>query len=74
MTAQTPPQHEEIEVGDHSWLFDHIGRLLGILGGLLAVAVLAFLASLGFRPALYIIVFFLSGVVLIVFGGKIHRL
>lgn len=74
MTTEIPTPHEEIELSPRSWLFDHIGRLLGILGGFIVVGLLAFLASLGFRPALFIIVFFLTGVVLIVFGGKIHRL
>lgn len=56
-----------------SWISSHVGRLLGALGGLFVIAILALFASLGFRPALYILVFFLSGLVMIILGGMIHR-
>lgn len=64
---------DEGAFSSRAWLADHIGRLLGAIGGLLVLAVLIFFAALGFRPALFILVFFFSGLFLIIFGGKIHR-
>ena len=74
MTLEPPSRHDELDLTDRSWLADHVGRLLGALGMLAVLGLLCLLASLGFRPALFIIVFFLAGVVLIALGGKIHRM
>ncbi len=46
------------------------GKILVLLAALAVVA----LAVAGFRPALYLIVLLVAGVVLIVGGGKIHRM
>jgi len=73
MNTETPSIGDVTASTERSWLYDHIGRLLGVVLGLLTVAVLAFFASLGFRPALFVLVFFFAGLVLIIFGGKIHR-
>ena len=73
MTTKTPIPTEAREISSREWLGDHIGRILGILLGTVTVVVLALFASLGFRPALYILVFIIAGFVLIIGGGMIHR-
>jgi hypothetical protein len=55
-----------------SWLYDHIGRLAGIVLLLLAIAFLAFLAVLGFAPALGLLVVFVAGVLMIALGGSLR--
>ncbi|HUY05890.1 MAG TPA: hypothetical protein VMU99_01335 [Acidimicrobiales bacterium] len=73
MTLKTPTTTEPGESSSRQWVSDHIGRMLGVLLGLIGVVVLALFASLGFHPALYILVFIGAGFVLIVGGGMIHR-
>ena len=73
MTTGAPLQTKPREISSRQWLFDHIGRVLGIFLGLITVVVLALFAALGFHPALYILVFIVAGFVLIVGGGMIHR-
>lgn len=55
-----------------TWLWDHIGRLAGIALGVLAFAALVFLAAIGFKPALFLIVLLVAGVVIIAVGGRIR--
>ena len=57
----------------HGWLYNHIGRLSGLVLVSLAMLGLAFLAAIGFTAALGILVFLFGGVVLIILGGKVHR-
>lgn len=57
-----------------SWLTMHIGRVVGVAGGLVTLGALAFLAAVGFRPALYVLCFAGAGVLLIYLGGRIHKL
>lgn len=73
MTTEAPEKTEPQESSSRQWLVNHIGRLLGILLGLVVLVVLAFFAALGFHPALYILIFIIAGFVLIVGGGMIHR-
>ena len=68
-----PLKSDPLKIDSRQWVADHIGRVLGMLLGVLAVLALAFFAALGFQPALYILVFIVAGVVLIVGGGMIHR-
>ncbi len=64
---------EETATEGSSWIRSHIARSIGVLGGLLAVAILLFLSSLGFRPALFLLLFPIAGIILIFGGGKIHQ-
>jgi hypothetical protein len=77
MTNDLPTPSDSIEEQDDldegSWLYAHIGRMLGIVGGFATVGLLAFFASLGFHPALYLLLFGVAGVLLIFGGGKIHQ-
>jgi hypothetical protein len=66
-------EHQQVATSRWGWIYAHIGRLLGISGGFLTLAILIFFATLGFRPALFIIVFAIAGVLLIFGGGKIHQ-
>jgi hypothetical protein len=77
----TPEPRPEVEIDveldvevEHGWLYDHIGRLSGIVLGLIAVAFLAFLASVGYEPALGLLVVVIVGIVLIILGGKMRGL
>ncbi|MDA8035625.1 MAG: hypothetical protein M0T71_15930 [Actinomycetota bacterium] len=54
------------------WLWDHIGRISGLLLGLLAFAFLVLLASVGWTPAYGIIVVILIGILLIILGGRMR--
>ncbi len=54
------------------WLWDHAGRLAGALLGLLAFGATVFLAAIGFKPALFLVVLLVAGVVLIAVGGRIR--
>jgi hypothetical protein len=58
---------------DHGWLYNHIGRLSGLVLVALAMLGLTFLAAIGFSAALSILVFLFGGVLLIILGGKVHR-
>ena len=64
--------HHGGEPAEASWLWDHAGRLSGIALGLLALAALVFLAAIGFRPALFLVVLLVAGVVIIAVGGRIR--
>jgi hypothetical protein len=54
------------------WLWEHIGRLTGLLLGLVALAFVVLLASLGWAPAYGILVVLVVGVALIALGGRMH--
>lgn len=73
MTTEKHERTIDDDQGPSSWLYDHIGRLTGLGLGLLVLIGLLWLAAIGFTPALAIIVFFVSGILLIIGGGKIHR-
>ncbi|MCU1494361.1 MAG: hypothetical protein JWO62_2125 [Acidimicrobiaceae bacterium] len=54
-----------------TWLWDHTGRIAGLALGALAFASMVFLAAIGFRPALYLVVLLVVGVATIAIGGRI---
>lgn len=63
------PREEEPE----PWrLWDHIGRISGVVLGLLLFALLVLLAVAGDPAALAIIVVVLVGIGLIYLGGRLH--
>ncbi len=55
-----------------SWLWHHIGMVLGIVITCLAVASVLFLAVAGFTAALVLLVVILFGVAMIIIGGRIR--
>lgn len=59
-------------VSRRQWLWEHAGRLAGIVLGMLAVAFLAILAIAGYTAAALFIPVLVAGVVLIIVGGRIH--
>jgi hypothetical protein len=64
----------ELTPAPGSWLWAHIGRISGLVLGLLALAFLTLLAVVGFRAADGILIFVIAMVVMIVIGGRLHRL
>lgn len=69
MTSQGPP---DLPVSWRQWLWDHIGRLSGLVLGALAFAFLCLLAALGWAPAYGLVVIVVVGVLMIVVGGRIR--
>lgn len=57
--------------GGWRWLWDHIGRISGILLGLVAFAFLVVLAAVGWPPAYGLLVLAVVGVAMIAVGGRI---
>jgi hypothetical protein len=57
---------------EHGWLYNHIGRLAGLFLGLLAFAWVAFLATIGYRPAFFLLMLILAGVAMIAIGGRLR--
>ncbi|MDA8291910.1 MAG: hypothetical protein M0Z33_09570 [Actinomycetota bacterium] len=55
-----------------AWLWDHSGRLAGLALGGGGFAAMVFLAAIGFRPALYLVVLLVAGVTVIAVGGRIR--
>ena len=70
-TEQTHPPTVERR---RSWLFDHIGRIVGLVGALVAFAFVALLAFDHYPPAEGLLVFLVVMFVMIGVGGRIHRL
>ena len=64
-------EHESL-VSWRQWLWEHAGRLAGIVLGMLAVAFLAILAIAGYTAAALFIPVLVAGIVLIIVGGRIH--
>jgi len=62
----------EMRARRREWLWNHTGRLAGLFIAMLAVAGLVFLSAIGFKPALFLLVFLVAGVVLIALGGRIR--
>jgi hypothetical protein len=63
---------DEHLVSRRQWLWDHAGRLGGIVLGFFAIAFLAILAVAGYTPAVLFIPVIVAGLVLIILGGRIH--
>jgi len=66
------PESTADEGREHSWFYDHVGRLSGMVIGALVVAVVAFLAIAGYEPATTLLVIFVAGVLVIAVGGKMR--
>jgi hypothetical protein len=63
---------EEPLVSRRRWLWEHAGRLGGIVLGLFSIAFLAILALAGYTPAALFIPVIIAFLVLIIVGGRIH--
>jgi hypothetical protein len=57
-----------------SWLWDHIGRLAGLLIAMVAIAFVSLLAFAGFLPAEGVLVFLVVVLIMIGVGGRLHGL
>lgn len=55
-----------------SWLWAHIGRLAGVLLGLVAFAGLVMLAVAGYSAAYFLVALIVVGLVMIIVGGRIR--
>jgi hypothetical protein len=60
---------EEPQPASSGWLWDHIGRLTGLLLGACAFGFLVFLALIGSKPALGLVVVLVAGFAMIALGG-----
>ena len=60
------------DVSRRRWLWDHSGRISGIMLGLLACAFLGFLAAAGYTPAIGLLIVIAAGVALIAIGGRVR--
>jgi hypothetical protein len=58
--------------GQKQWLWDHSGRAAGLFLVFLAFASMVFLAAIGFKPALFLVVLLVVGVATIALGGRIR--
>ena len=56
-----------------SWLWNHIGRISGMVLFLAAFIATAFLAVIGFRPAIVLLLVLIAGVAMIAIGWRMHR-
>ena len=63
---------KELPMVEHSWLYDHIGRIAGMALGLIFIIALAFLAIIGFAPALFFLVLVVAGVGIIALGAQMR--
>ena len=57
---------------ERSWLYNHVGRIAGMVLGIIVIAFVVFLAIVGFRPALYLLVLIVVGVLIISLGGNMR--
>lgn len=57
---------------EHGWLYNHIGRISGVILGLVFIAFLAFLAVAGYEPALALLVVLVAGVLLVSLGSQLR--
>lgn len=71
-----PPVGEVLDaqpaVSTRRWLWDHIGRISGIVLGLIVAAVLCLLMAAGYSAAGFLLLLVLGGMVMIAVGGRIH--
>ncbi|HUY30000.1 MAG TPA: hypothetical protein VMV02_03280 [Acidimicrobiales bacterium] len=70
--GQGPEPGGAAGTGGGSWLWAHAGRLAGIALAVVAFAAMVFLAAIGFRPALFLVVLLVTGVAVIAVGGRIR--
>jgi VIT1/CCC1 family predicted Fe2+/Mn2+ transporter len=66
---EQPPYEQAQYVSNRQWLADHIGRLAGLVLGLIAVAFVVFLAFIGSKPAFGLVVVVVAGLAMIGIGG-----
>ncbi|MDA8289522.1 MAG: hypothetical protein M0014_13955 [Actinomycetota bacterium] len=59
-------------ISKRRWVWDHIGRISGIVLGLLLTAVLCLLMAAGYSAAGFLLLLVLGGMVMIAVGGRIH--
>jgi hypothetical protein len=59
---------------ERGWLWNHIGRLAGLLLFLVAMAFLGLLASVGYKPAEGLLAFVIVVFAMIALGGRLHGL
>jgi hypothetical protein len=57
---------------ERSWLYNHIGRLSGVILGAIVVLFVAFLAISGYEPATTLLVVLVAGFLMISVGGKLR--
>jgi hypothetical protein len=62
----------EALISRRQWLWEHVGRLAGIVLGVLAVAFMVILALAGYTPAALFIPVVVAFLVLIIVGGRLH--
>ena len=75
MSEPTAPEHAGRRSERPPWrLWDHIGVISGVVLGFMAFGFLVLLAVAGDAQALGLVVIIVTGVALIVFGGKLHGL
>ena len=55
-----------------SWIWHHIGIILGLVIALLAVASVVFLTIAGFTDALVLLIIIVFGMAMIIMGGRIR--
>jgi len=55
-----------------SWLVDHIGRLAGLLLGLVVVAFVVLLALAGYPPAISLLVVVVASVAIVAIGAQLR--
>jgi hypothetical protein len=67
MSNETPDPTRE-----RSWLYNHIGRLSGLVLGLIFVALLVVLAANGYAPATSLLVIAVAGFVMISVGSMMR--
>ena len=77
-TAQSRRRHATTSAGmpgdatRAGWLWDHAGRLAGAVLGSPAFGATVFVAAIGFKPALFLVVLLVAGIVIIAVGGRIR--
>jgi len=63
---------EQASAPEHTWLYNHIGRLSGIALGLVVLLVVVFLAVAGYQAATSLLIVAVSGFLLIAVGGLLR--
>jgi hypothetical protein len=70
--VREPVIENETLISKRQWLWEHAGRLAGIVLGIFAIAFLALLAVAGYTPAALFIPVVGAFLVLIIVGGRVH--
>jgi hypothetical protein len=67
-----PVVENETLISRRQWLWEHAGRLAGVVLGIFAIAFLSLLAVAGYTPAALFIPVVGAFLVLIIVGGRVH--